>query len=41
MKITKIKKAFEKIKKSPYLSTATIFQIDDEYLIPVKFANQH
>lgn len=41
MKITKIKKAFEEIKKSTYLSTATIFQIDDEYLLPVKFANQH
>lgn len=41
MKITKIKKASEEIKKSTYLSTTTIFQIDDEYLIPVKFANQH
>ena len=41
MKITKIKKASEEIKKSTYLSTATIFQIDDEYLLPAKFANQH
>ena len=41
MKITKIKKVFEEIKKSPYLSTETIIQIDDEYLLPVKFANQH
>lgn len=41
MKITKIKKVFKEIKKSPYLSTETIIQIDDEYLLPVKFANQH
>lgn len=41
MKITKIKKASEEIKKSTYLSTATIFQIDDEYLLSAKFANQH
>ena len=41
MKITKIQKVFEEIKKSPHLSTETIIQIDDEYLLPVKFANQH